>query len=171
MVHSNKREIRECQITHMLTARRFDRLWPSLPLYFSLSFSIALSLALALPSLPTVPQAKLQVVQFSALAARKGLLTKHAEPTSNQTGRNVGDASAMLQTHYASLDPGDKPFGTQASFFGTVSEYGGRGLFFFVAGHETLSVDCLFLRSPSQVPYRTELFPRAPKWRCTDRWR
>ena len=23
--------------------------------------------------------------------------------------------------------------------------------------HETLSVDCLFLRSPSQVPYRTEL--------------
>ncbi len=89
----------------MLTARRFDRLWPSLPLYFSLSFSIALSLALALPSLPTVPQAKLQVVQFSALAARKGLLTKHAEPTSNQTGRNVGDASAMLQTHYASLDP------------------------------------------------------------------
>jgi hypothetical protein len=24
------------------------------------------------------------------------------------------------------------------------------------------SVDCLFLRSPSRVPYRTELFPRAP---------
>ena len=27
----------------------------------------------------------------------------------------------------------------------------------------TLSVDCLFLRSPSRVPYRTELIPRAPK--------
>ena len=26
----------------------------------------------------------------------------------------------------------------------------------------SLSVDCLFLRSPSRVPYRTELIPRAP---------
>jgi hypothetical protein len=25
-----------------------------------------------------------------------------------------------------------------------------------------LSVGCLFLRSPSQIPYRTELIPRAP---------
>ncbi len=30
-----------------------------------------------------------------------------------------------------------------------------------------LSVDCLFLRSPSRVLYRTELIPRAPKWRRT----
>ena len=28
-------------------------------------------------------------------------------------------------------------------------------------------VDCLFLRSPSRVPYRTELIPRAPKGRRT----
>ena len=28
-----------------------------------------------------------------------------------------------------------------------------------------LSVDCLFLRSPSRVLYRTELIPRAQKWR------
>ena len=26
-----------------------------------------------------------------------------------------------------------------------------------------LCVECLFLRSPSRVPYRTELIPRAPK--------
>jgi hypothetical protein len=32
--------------------------------------------------------------------------------------------------------------------------------------HDTsLSVGCLFLRSPSRVPYRTELIPRAPKGR------
>ena len=30
-----------------------------------------------------------------------------------------------------------------------------------------LSVDCLFLRSPSRVLYRTELIPRAPKGRRT----
>ena len=30
---------------------------------------------------------------------------------------------------------------------------------FFVS----VCVDCLFLRSPSRVPYRTELIPRAPK--------
>jgi hypothetical protein len=30
-----------------------------------------------------------------------------------------------------------------------------------------VSVDCLFLRSPSRVLYRTELIPRAPKWRRT----
>ena len=28
-------------------------------------------------------------------------------------------------------------------------------------------VDCLFLRSPSRIPYRTELIPRAPKGRRT----
>ena len=34
---------------------------------------------------------------------------------------------------------------------------------FFVS----VCVDCLFLRSPSRVPYRTELIPRAPKGRRT----
>jgi len=27
---------------------------------------------------------------------------------------------------------------------------------------------CLFLRSPSRIPYRTELIPRAPKGRCVE---
>jgi len=36
-----------------------------------------------------------------------------------------------------------------------------------IPAYMRLSVGCLFLRSPSRVPYRTELIPRAPKGRCT----
>ena len=34
-----------------------------------------------------------------------------------------------------------------------------------VARNRTVCVGCLFLRTPSRVPYRTELIPRAPKGR------
>ena len=36
-----------------------------------------------------------------------------------------------------------------------------------IPAYMRLSVDCLFLRSPSRVLYRTELIPRAPKGRRT----
>jgi len=36
-----------------------------------------------------------------------------------------------------------------------------------IVRYMSVCVDCLFLRSPSRVPYRTELIPRAPKGRRT----
>jgi hypothetical protein len=50
-----------------------------------------------------------------------------------------------------------------ASTSGSVS----AGPYHIHRGRAPLCVDCLFLRSPSRVPYRTELIPRAPKWRRT----
>ena len=50
-----------------------------------------------------------------------------------------------------------------ASTSGSVS----AGPYHIHRGRAPLCVDCLFLRSQSRVPYRTELIPRAPKWRRT----
>jgi len=96
--------------------------------------------------------------QKSALHRASKVRRKRLEATNHLYFCRI-ELHQEVQTFTCS-DPQKTPKGT--NFW-----LGDRWSFSNQTPNPTLSVDCLFLRSPSRVPYRTELIPRAPKWRCT----